>query len=198
MLRPSYNEVIDGFGYTQTDPISGTVTASDSVWGATVDVLAEVMTDKGFVHMFTGGHILTVSGGAKGLIGGLMPFSDEDRETYSLSCSGYIGALCAPLLGIASLETTHTAGTPQSAPLLSWLPMSYVHSDTVGTSFSGQAFFRPNTNPSGYTNIANVVGLACGVVIPNGTGGDFSCEFDLSVSCTRWNDPDVNIRTPIV
>ncbi len=202
MLRPSYNEQIHGFGFSSLDPLSGDRASTTARYSATIDTVLEAIPDIGSKHMFSDiAGFLNVGTSEHGGIGVLAPLSSDTRECYSYSMNGYLLAAHAAVFGfVGTLEETHVAGTEQPVIIRSFLPVK-VYRDSVdkNSTVSCEGFCRPNINPSAYSNIANVTGLAfgIGIVIDTGSAG-LSLLWNLSFEVQRWENPDVQIHTPVV
>lgn len=202
MLRPSYNEQIHGFGFDAAQPITANRVALTTVFGPTISVLTEVVSDQGakFLHTTQNFH-LEVQVSEQGGIGVLVPMSLETRECYSYSMSGNLVAKTSPCFGfVATLEATHAQDTVQAAVIRAILPTrQYAADGGQYTYVTSSGFVRPNVNPSTYGNIANVTGLVFGIGIMREIGTTtVNVQFGISFEVERWINPDVDIRTPVV
>lgn len=199
MLRPSYNEQINGFGFAKHELNASVVTLTES-YDSIISVVTEVISEQGSMVFFTkASKVISIGNNDQGGVGVLIPMSADTRECYSYSMAGVLGhdtlqgfAFCA------TLEDTYAQDTIQEAKIRCILPSTQVQSNTNNATIHAQGFVRPNINPSGYADIDDVTGLVFGIGFINSTGGALGTEFVMSFEVQRWNNPDVNIRTPVV
>lgn len=200
MLRPSYNEQINGFGFNQKTNITADRPTTRAVFGSDLSCLSEVLTDQGSVILnSTNAFELNVLTQDQGGVGGLAPIDPDIRNCYSYSISAVVKSQTGCLCGfIGSLETAWLTDTIQTAELLALLPTNIHRAGGDIVHAYAQGFARPNVLPSTYANIANVVGLIFGMGLFNETGATIEMKYIVSVEVQRWSDPDVGVRTPVV
>ncbi len=197
MLRASYNEQINGFGFTES-ALNASVTSTSLGFDAEISTVTKTLPDMGSIVMRSlDSKIYTIGTATKAGIGVLMGLDKDTRECYSYSMAGIVSEDFTMFGYMGILETAQIDDTVQDVKLLAYLPTRT--NQVNGTGFmESRGFVRPSVLPSSYGNIANVVGLVFGLGMFNESGGALATHYHFSFEVQRWVNPDIQVHTPVV
>ncbi len=197
MLRPSYNEQIQGFGFSRrTLGIARSTTKP--VFDNSLTVVSETTTNLGATIMNGDSNAFSVLQDDQGGIDIHCPFSADTRECYSYAMSGMFNQPALSYFAFMGLqEVAHTQDGASAVEIFAMLPAKIMLQTNI-VQVSAEGFVRPNVNPSTYANIGNVTGIIFGIGMMQEGSGTLACKYLASFEVQRWNDPDINVRTPVV
>ncbi len=202
MHHPSYREVTDGFGFDNSSHLTTQLTpgAGSTMTSEDFEAVCVAMTNPGSTTIRSGSFDILMAANRRVGIGCITSMDDTFAEFYHFSVAGWLetSAVIAPLIGVCgTLEAAIDEDGLNTISPRSFFPIDHqtTRLNSIVT-FGGRGSLKAHSLPSAYAQIANVTGFFVGIVIPNPAGTSL-IEYQMSVSVSRFNKPDFQVKSPV-